>query len=98
MSDRARQILIVDDEPHIAEDLGWTLRRAGYACTVCTEGRKTVALVAEKQPDLIVADLRMPDLSGMALLDRLKEEGSQVPVVMVTGYGTIDVAVEAMKK
>ncbi|MFQ5656146.1 MAG: sigma-54-dependent transcriptional regulator [Candidatus Methylomirabilales bacterium] len=98
MGDRRKRILIIDDEPDMAENIGLILSRAGYSCTMCTEGPKAVVLVAEEQPDLIVTDLRMPELDGMALLDRAKEEGWEVPVIMVTGYATIEAAVEAMKK
>ncbi|MFQ5657173.1 MAG: sigma-54-dependent transcriptional regulator [Candidatus Methylomirabilales bacterium] len=98
MRDRAKQILIIDDEPDMAENVSLILSRAGYDCTTCTESRKAVALVDEDPPDLIVTDLRMPNLDGMVLLDRVKEEGWDTPVIMMTGYATIDVAVEAMKK
>lgn len=93
-----RRILILDDKLDMAESIGLVLARAGYECTVSTEPTKVQDLMAESQPDLIVADLRMPGLNGMEILQLVKKEQPNLPVIIVTGYATVDAAVEVIKK
>lgn len=97
MDERGR-ILIIDDSVDMAESIALLLTRAGFHCTVSTESRKILELIAEGQPDLVVSDLKMSGMSGMELLDLVKKEHPSMPVIIVTGYGTVDAAVEAMKK
>lgn len=98
MSERVKQILVIDDEPDMAENISLILGRAGYVCTTCVEDRRALDVLKQEQPDLVVTDLRMPNLNGMELLDHAKREGWDMPVILVTGYATIDAAVEAMKR
>jgi len=82
----------------MAENLGRSLAGAGYRPIVCWDSLEAMALVEQTRPDVVVADLKMPGLDGMELLERLRQEQPSIPVIMVTGYATIDAAVEAMKK
>lgn len=91
-------ILVLDDKPDMAESIGLVLARAGYDCTVSSEPNKIQDLIEESQPDLIVSGLRMPGLNGMEVLELVKKDQPTLPVIIVTGYATVDAAVEAMKK
>jgi len=91
------RILIVDDEPDMVENLTRLLRREGYRCTGTTEGRKAVELVEGQRPDLVLTDLKMPDVDGMDVLRRVHEIDPGVPVIMITAFSTIESAVAAVK-
>jgi len=93
-----QRILVLDDNLDMAETIGLMLARAGYQCTVSCESTKAMELIAESQPDLVLTDLRMPGMSGMEILERAKSEYPMLPVIIVTGYATVDGAVEGMKK
>jgi DNA-binding NtrC family response regulator len=90
-------IIVLDDEPIVAETLGSILEGYGYSCNVQTRPREALALAAVSSPKLFITDMKMPELSGMDVLEEMKRIAPHVPVVMVTGYGTINDAVTAMK-
>lgn len=94
-----RKILIVDDEQNIREGMKWALEGSGKKYEIYTsgDGESALALALEKQVDVIITDLKMPGMDGMELLRRVKEKMPGVQVVVLTGYGTIESAVEAMK-
>ncbi|MBI2529104.1 MAG: sigma-54-dependent Fis family transcriptional regulator [Candidatus Rokubacteria bacterium] len=94
---RAR-VLVVDDEPDMARNVGMILVNAGLEAIVETESLRALELLERERPDLVVADLRMPDLDGLALLQRARRLHAGLPVVMLTAYASVDSAVEAMKK
>jgi DNA-binding NtrC family response regulator len=92
-------ILVVDDEVDFCETLRDVLEDANYAvCTVHT-GQDALAEVALRKGDIgaILLDIRMPGMSGMEVLPRLTKEYPRIPVVMLTGVGTVDLAVQAMQ-
>jgi DNA-binding NtrC family response regulator len=91
-------VLVVDDEPDMARNVGMILTDAGLDAIVETESPRALALLEREPPDLVVADLRMPDLDGLALLERIRRLYPGLPVVMLTAYASVDSAVEAMKK
>jgi CheY-like chemotaxis protein len=82
----AQRILVVDDEPSIAETVGWVLRDEGYAVAVARNGREALARVREQPPDLVITDLMMPIMDGWALCRALQEDPatSSIPVVITT--------------
>ena len=90
-------ILIVDDEPNIRFLFRATLEAVGYRVTDAPDGQQGLASLARFPADLILLDLQMPTMGGMDVLRRLREEGSDVPVVMVTAHGSVPDAVEAMR-
>ena len=98
MTGERRRIFVLDDERDMAENLGRILAKAGYHPIVCWESLRAMALIEQERPDLIVTDLKMPGLNGMDLLERLRQEQPSTPVIMITGYATIDAAVEAMRR
>jgi DNA-binding NtrC family response regulator len=93
-----KKVLIVEDEMDMASNYEQIIRGSGMKCLICTEPREVVRLVSLERPDIVLCDLRMPEVDGMELLERIKTEWPEIPVIMITGYATIDVAVEAMRK
>jgi two-component system response regulator AtoC len=95
MSDK---ILIVDDESSNRKILGQELTHRGYAVETANDGAEALKKVESSRPDLIVLDYMMPDLSGLDVLKELRKREDDTPVVMITAYGTVDRAVQAMKE
>ena len=95
MSDK---ILIVDDEPSNRNILGQELTHEGYAVSAASDGREALRKAESFRPDLIILDYMMPDLSGLEVLQELRKRENDTPVVMITAYGTMERAVEAMKE
>lgn len=93
----AKRILIVDNEAKMRRILELSLKAMGHTVSEAGDGVEALS-IAEKQPvDLILTDLRMPRMDGIALLAALRERGVDVPVIVMTAYGTIETAVAAMK-
>jgi len=92
------KILAVDDEPDMVETVEQILSNADYEVHVATESPKAFDIVAKEHPDLIITDLVMPELDGINFLERVKAHYPHIPVILLTGYATVDTAVEAMKK
>jgi DNA-binding NtrC family response regulator len=93
---RAR-ILLVEDEVNMARTLRKNLERGGYSVEHAPNGEAALARLGEAPFDVIITDLKMPVMDGMALLRALHERGETAATVVLTGYGTIESAVEAMK-
>src|SRR5213080_3072802 len=92
------RILIVDDEESTRELFAELLQRWGYDVDQTADGHGALKLAAESHPDVIISDLVMPKLDGIALVRALREEQPDTPVVIITGRGTIDAAVEAIRE
>ena len=89
-------ILIVDDEKNIREGLSKALQLAGYLTRMSATGSEAVRILELRTVDLVISDLRMPGLSGEQLLKRVASSYPTVPVIILTGHGTIESAVTAM--
>jgi DNA-binding NtrC family response regulator len=92
------RILIVDDEESTRELFAELLQRWGYEVDETADGHGALKIAAETHPDVIISDLVMPKLDGLALVRALREEQPDTPVVIITGKGTIDAAVEAVRE
>jgi two-component system response regulator AtoC len=90
-------ILIVDDEQTLARSAKAFLTDHGYEAEVAGTGEKALELLESLQPDVIFADVRLPGMSGLDLLKRIREFDPVLPVIVLTAYGSIEGAVEAMK-
>ena len=93
-----KRILIVDDEPSIRMVLRAHLTRSGYDVTATENGAEAIAMLRNEDYHLVVSDLRMPIVGGMELLNHCNETYPGLPVILITAHGTVDSAVEAIKK
>ncbi len=93
-----KQVLIVDDEPNLRKILSAQLSRDGYDVLTAEDGEQGLHLLREHHIDLVITDLKMPKVDGMTLLKRALEIEPELPVVLITAHGTIDTAVEALKR
>ncbi len=91
-------ILLVDDEDTIRLFLEKTLREEGYEALTAATGTEALELTRSELPDLVLLDLKLPDMSGLDVLKQIKEEVPEVCVIMLTAFGDIETAVTAMKK
>ena len=94
----ANSILIVDDETSVRESLEKVLSKAGYATWTANSGHEALALLAHHQVDIVLSDLKMPDGDGVELLKSIKKDYPDIEVILLTGYGTIETAVDAMRE
>ncbi len=92
------RILVVDDEAILRDAMTEALRRAGHGVESFDSGRPALDLFARESFDLLITDLKMPGMDGLAVLEEAKRLAPDVPVVVVTAHGTVEVAVGAMKK
>ena len=91
-------ILIIDDEKAIRKTLGEILSYEGYKLDEAGDGEEGLKKFKEKEYDVILCDIKMPKIDGIEFLEKAKEINPDVPIIMISGHGTIDTAVEAVKK
>lgn len=92
------KILVVDDELIVRESLiGW-LRKSGYEVEGAEGGRQALTMLAGKEYDLVFLDIKMPDMGGLEVLDHITANNPYSMVIMITAYGSVETAVEAMKR
>jgi two-component system response regulator AtoC len=91
------KILIVDDEPFNLDLLEQELSDQGFLLERASGGKEALEKLDAFQPDLMLLDFMMPDLNGVEVLGRMRKNGCEVPVIIVTAYGTVERAVQAMK-
>jgi two-component system nitrogen regulation response regulator NtrX len=91
-------ILIIDDEKSIRKTLSEILSYEGYKVDEAADGAEGFKMFREKQYDAILCDIKMPKMDGLEFLEKAKETNPDVPIIMVSGHGNIDTAVDAVKK
>lgn len=91
-------ILIIDDEKNIREGLGAALEMDGYTVFLAADGKQGLEILERGDIDLVITDLKMPEVSGEEILAKVTGETPGIPVIVLTGHGTIDSAVDAMRK
>jgi two-component system response regulator HydG len=92
------QVLVVDNDVAHAEAMADSLRSIGFACTVASRGQEAISLLESSTFEIVVTDLKMPEVGGLEVLAKCKELQPDAEVVLVTGHGTIESAVEAMQR
>ncbi|EGL54310.1 two component, Sigma-54 specific, transcriptional regulator, Fis family [Methylophaga aminisulfidivorans MP] len=97
MSNDKPLILVVDDEPDIRELIKDILEDENYEVKIAADGQEAQQIFNEQQPDLILLDIWMPDIDGISLLKEFKQQNKNVTIVMMSGHGTIETAVEATR-
>lgn len=93
-----KKILVIDDEPSIVKWIKYHLEKEGYNIISAENGEKGIRLLNESLPHLVLLDVRLPGIGGIEILQKIKESHPKLPVIMMTAYGTIKMAVETMKK
>src|SRR5260221_13169332 len=91
------KILIVDDKASMRKMLKEALEGQGHQCRAASSGVEALMLLKKDACDLLLTDLRMPEISGMELLREVKDSASETAVVLMTAYGSVETAVEAMR-
>ena len=92
------KILIIDDEKNIRDGLATFLEMQNYAVEVAENGKEGIAIFNQDSIDLVITDLRMPVMDGDEVLKHITATSPGVPVIVLTGHGSIDGAVDAMKR
>ncbi len=94
----SEEILVVDDEAIARENIAYMLKKGGYEVFTAEDGEKAVAFLENQEVDLVLTDLRMKGTDGMAVLEACKRLWPETEVIVITGYASVDTAVEAMQK
>ncbi|MBD3162215.1 MAG: response regulator, partial [Candidatus Eisenbacteria bacterium] len=90
-------VLVVDDDEAIRDSCRQTLERSGYEVETVCDGAEALRAIHARRPDLVLLDLRMPGLDGTEFLQRLRETNEDLDVIVITGYSSVESAVECMR-
>jgi DNA-binding response OmpR family regulator len=90
-------ILVVDDEQNLRNTLAFILKRAGYYVTTTESAREALSVLETGSFDLMILDLKMPDVDGLTLLKTIREQHPHLPVFILTAYGSMDSAIDALR-
>lgn len=91
------RILLVDDEVVFTENMSKLLTRRGHRVTAVNDGKSAIQALEAEQFDVVVLDLKMPGMDGIATLDEIQKLGCSTQTIILTGHGTIDTAMEAIE-
>ncbi len=94
----AKKILVVDDDLHMRESIVEILERKGLEVYPCSNGAQALEVFRGEDFDLVISDIKMPGMSGIELLEKIKRIDEDVPFIVITAFGAVDLAVEAMRK
>ena len=92
-----KTILIADDEPGIRSSLQKLLEFEGYRVVLAEDGQRALAILRDRAVDLVLLDIKMPGLDGLEVLSQVHRDQPQLPVVIISGHGSIQTAVEATR-
>jgi DNA-binding NtrC family response regulator len=98
MTALGEMILVVDDDPYIQEALGDRLESLGYGVMRASDGNQALEIMDHQDPQMVFLDIEMPGMKGLDVLREIRKREKDFPVVMITAYGSVDLAVEAMKE
>lgn len=98
MSERSPRVVVVDDKVALAETLADGLMDHGFDASALGSGRAALEVLRGHEVDVLVTDLRMPDVDGLTLLDAVRVEGLDAPVIVMTAHGAVDSAVESIRR
>lgn len=93
----SRRILIIDDDPAVVELLRDYFTEAGYTTDTALTGRDALTLIPQSRPDVVLLDIRMPDMDGVEVLGRIRAAHAVIPVIMITGNDDIALARNTLK-
>lgn len=89
-------ILLVDDDPEFRKAMGKMFERSGYAISVAGDGQEALDTLSNETFDLIISDLRMPNLDGLELMGELRRQGLETPIVFLTAFGEVESYMDLM--
>jgi len=92
------KILVIDDETDIRDGCKWILSRMGYDVLCAENGQDGLQILENEDIDIVLCDIKMPGMDGFEVLAKIKEQYTSVLVIMITGFSTVEIAIEAMKK
>lgn len=92
------EVILIDDDPHLRQALTQTLDLAGFKVMSLADARDVVAALPRDWPGVVVTDIRMPGIDGMQLLQQVREQDDELPVLLITGHGDVPLAVQAMRE
>lgn len=95
--EKKEPLLLVDDEPGIRKVLGISLADAGYTVMTAESGEEALEVFRRRHPAIVLTDIKMPGMGGIELLRKLKEENPDTEVIMLTGHGDMELAIESLK-
>jgi len=98
LATRTERILVIDDDIGICECVQWILQQGGYECIVTNTGGEGLAKLSDGEFDLIITDLKLPDMSGVDVIGAIKELELEAPVILMTSFSSIESAIEALRK
>jgi len=98
MNDIIATILVVDDDPYVRESTASLLREFGYSVVTSISARDALAELKENKFDAVLTDIKMPDITGIELLDKIHTLNPEIPVVLMTAYADLDAAINGIKK
>lgn len=96
MDNKRGTILVADDQGGVRRLLSEVFRRESYEVVLATNGREAIDMVLETHPEVMLLDMKMPGLDGLATLRELRRLGQQVQVILMTAYGELEIVNEAM--
>ncbi len=92
------KVLVVDDEAEVRKLFGDFLEHRGYRVLMAKEGAEALRILREESPELVLLDIRMPEMDGLEVLSRIKAMRPETAVVMISGYATLEIAKESLEK
>src|SRR5437762_7465458 len=98
MNEEPLRVLVIDDEEFHAEAVAESLQRVGYECVIATSGSAGARKIEQEDFDVVLTDLRMEDMDGLAILRKAKQDLPDAEVVLITGHGDVKTAVQAMQQ
>ncbi len=90
-------VLVVDDKEMLRDSVAVTLQRAGFTVIGAADAQSALATISSRRPDCVVTDLKMPGMTGLELIEKIRQVDDELPIVLMTAFGTIETAVKAMK-
>lgn len=91
-------ILAVDDDPFVLDSTSLLLINDGYRVVACDNGKKAIDKLQDNEFDIVLTDIKMPDISGVDILENVHAANKEIPVILMTAYAELDTAIDAIKK
>src|SRR5260370_29967869 len=91
-------LLIIDDEPHILYAFQQNFRAPAYTVLTASSASEGLEQFSQVRPDVVLLDVHLPDSSGLQTFEQLRAIDARIPIILITGHGTSDLAIEAMKR